>query len=315
MKFFSNNKKSLAISVLVLSTTLIYLIGSKQIRILQMMVLPHCAKIEVEPDNSTISFWKDILEASDEQLKMNKTTILETLKFMLKETDQNDPELINFVRSLIHEPSKGKLILEDKTGLVDFSQSGQSAFMDKLLNSKRNGFLIEAGAFDGEFQSNSLFFETQRDWNGILIEPVPRFFEKIIKKNRKLYKINACIAKDKPSVQQFRVHGVFSGRDNAMTNSHKNIFGGNFQYFYAPCFSLHTILKAINVKKVDFFSLDLEGGEYDVLKSLDFKKIDITTLLIEHMNDPLRKPLIKKVMDGQNYTLIKDVHDFFYMKN
>ena len=58
-----------------------------------------------------------------------------------------------------------------------------------------------------------------------------------------------------------------------MTDAHKNIFGNNFQYFYAPCFSLHTILKAMNVNKVDFFSLDLEGGENDVLLSLDFNKI------------------------------------------
>ena len=101
-----------------------------------------------------------------------------------------------------------------------------------------------------------------------------------------------------------------------MTDAHKNIFGNNFQYFYAPCFSLHTILKAMNVNKVDFFSLDLEGGENDVLLSLDFNKISITTLLIEHGNDPLRKPLIKKTMDSQKYTLVQDlVLDFFYLKN
>ena len=114
---------------------------------------------------------------------------------------------------------------------------------------------------------------------------------------------------------KLRVHGVYSGRDSAMTNAHKNTFGSNFKYFYAPCFSLHTILKAMNVNKVDFFSLDLEGGENDVLKSLDFDKISITTLLIEHLNDSLRKPLIKKTMDSKNYTLVKDVYDFFYKKN
>jgi len=111
------------------------------------------------------------------------------------------------------------------------------------------------------------------------------------------------------------VNGKFSGRDNQMTNAHKSIFGNDFQYFYAPCFSLHTILKAMNVDKVDFFSLDLEGGENDVLKSIDFNKVSIATLLVEHLNDPLRKPFIKQTMDSKNYTLVKDVHDFFYLKN
>ena len=155
------------------------------------------------PEYFTDSFWKEILETS-EQKKMSKSILFKTLKFMLKETDQNDPQLIDFVRSIIHGPSKEKLNLEDKSDRVDFSQSGQSIVIDKLLNSTRNGFLIEAGAFDGEFQSNSLFFETQCNYKGILIEPVPSIFEKLLTKNRKLHKINACIAKDKPTVQQFR---------------------------------------------------------------------------------------------------------------
>ena len=44
---------------------------------------------------------------------------------------------------------------------------------------------------------------------------------------------------------------------------------------FVPCFSLVTILKAINVNKVDYFSLDVEGGESFVLKAIDFNKIDI----------------------------------------
>ncbi len=31
------------------------------------------------------------------------------------------------------------------------------------------------------------------------------------------------------------------------------------EYLYIPCFSLVTILKAIGVNKVDYFSLDVEG--------------------------------------------------------
>ena len=124
---------------------------------------------------------------------------------MLKETDQYDPELIEFVRSLILPPSTDSLNLEDKSKYkIDFSQRNQSLRMDDILKGKRNGFLIEAGAYDGELQSNSLFFEMQRNWTGLLIEPVPSFFEKLLKKNRQMFKINACIANDRPSVQKFR---------------------------------------------------------------------------------------------------------------
>ena len=157
------------------------------------------------PEYFTNLFWKDIIFESDEQLKVNKTILFKTLKHMLKETDEEDPELIEFVRSLIQPPATDPLNLEDKSNLrIDFSQRNQSLIIDDVLNKKRNGFLIEAGAYDGEFQSNSLFFEMQRNWTGLLIEPVPSFFEKILTKNRKMFKINACIANGKPSVQKFR---------------------------------------------------------------------------------------------------------------
>ena len=42
--------------------------------------------------------------------------------------------------------------------------------MDNLLNQKENGFYIEAGAYDGERCSNTIFFEMNRNWSGILIE-------------------------------------------------------------------------------------------------------------------------------------------------
>lgn len=42
--------------------------------------------------------------------------------------------------------------------------------MDKILNGKTGGFFVEAGAFNGEYLSNSLFFEIHRNWTGLLVE-------------------------------------------------------------------------------------------------------------------------------------------------
>ena len=35
-----------------------------------------------------------------------------------------------------------------------------------LSGGKRNGFFIESGAYDGEYLSNSLFFEIERNFTG-----------------------------------------------------------------------------------------------------------------------------------------------------
>ena len=47
---------------------------------------------------------------------------------------------------------------------------------------------------------------------------------------------------------------------------------------------MYTILKAINTNKVDYFSLDVEGCELEVLKGINLKKLDITTFSVEHNN-------------------------------
>jgi hypothetical protein len=57
-----------------------------------------------------------------------------------------------------------------------------------------NGFFIESGAFDGEYLSNSLFFERFRNWTGLLVEPNPFQFKRLMNKNRKAYAINACLS-------------------------------------------------------------------------------------------------------------------------
>jgi len=43
-------------------------------------------------------------------------------------------------------------------------------FVDHILSSKRNGFFVEIGAYDGELHSNSLFLERVRGWRGLLVE-------------------------------------------------------------------------------------------------------------------------------------------------
>ena len=65
-------------------------------------------------------------------------------------------------------------------------------------------------------------------------------------------------------------------------------------YKNVPCFSLNTIMKAIGVTKVDYFSLDVEGGEIDVLNTIDFNALNIESFSIEHNG---RKDDIKKMRE------------------
>jgi len=271
---------------------------------------------KVKIDNT---YFDDMFEATESQRYIPKETLFQTMKFMIKETNELDPELIKFVKSLIIPPSTEPINLTKKNQ-KDFSQIGQSKFIDTQLGSRKGGFFIEAGGFDGEAHSNSLFFELERGWNGILIEPIPGNFKVLKSKNRKVYSINACIGNGKPSIAKFLVSNVLSGRVKSMSDNHANRIDkeNNFkkrEYLYIPCFSLVTILKAIDVKKVDYFSLDVEGGENDVLNTIKFDKIDIETFTIEHNGNEVERQKMIKTLTANNYKELKsDGQDIYFKK-
>ena len=126
--------------------------------------------------------------------------LLKTLQFQLNHTKAEDEQLVAFVRSLVHPPfPASERNLSDKAR-TDFSQIGQSKHIDSLLGSRRDGFFVEAGGYNGEGHSNSLFFELNRNWEGILIEPNNTNFNKIVSEkteqdaNRKTMPHNFVVA-------------------------------------------------------------------------------------------------------------------------
>jgi hypothetical protein len=63
--------------------------------------------------------------------------------------------------------------------------------IDKYLPER--GVFIEAGANDGLNQSNTLFLARGRSWKGILVEPVPRLFERCKKNRPDSFCVNAAL--------------------------------------------------------------------------------------------------------------------------
>ena len=83
-----------------------------------------------------------------------------------------------------------------------------------------------------------------------------------------------------------------------------------------PCFSLNTILHAINVKNVDMFSLDIEGGEWDVVESIDYTKYNINLFCIEHNHLKFDKKKIYNHLLKNGYIFVSEKEiDYFFQKN
>ena len=82
----------------------------------------------------------------DSSLYKNYTreyVIEETTKFASRNVEEDDPELIQFVKKLIKPPSNMKYNFENPNKPNnDYSQDGQSVYIDKLLIKRSDGFYI-----------------------------------------------------------------------------------------------------------------------------------------------------------------------------
>ena len=86
-----------------------------------------------------------------------------------------------------------------------YGQFFQGKVVDQYYSSsKYGGFFIEAGAFDGETLSNTLFLEVERNWTGILVEANPDNFKHLQSRNRNVSSIETCLSrKIHPEVVDF----------------------------------------------------------------------------------------------------------------
>lgn len=84
----------------------------------------------------------------------------------------------------------------------------------------------------------------------------------------------------------------------------------------ADCFPLYSILLALNRTRVDYFSLDVEGKELDVLTTIPFDKLDIRVLTVEYDHIPGGQVALRQFMESKGYyqhSTINEVNELISM--
>ncbi|OXA39973.1 Protein Star [Folsomia candida] len=139
-------------------------------------------------------------------------------------------------------------------------------YVFNLLGEKKNGFFIECGANDGEMYSNTLPLELRHGWTGLLVEPDPVPLSKLLVRNRNVWIAPVCLS---GQPWPTKVGMTRPKEDDLMTH----VALGKLTSFTADCYPLFTLLKAINVDTIDYFSLDIEGAELPVLKTIPWDRV------------------------------------------
>lgn len=204
-----------------------------------------------------------------------------------------------------------------------YSQLEQDKWVNSVLGNKQNGFFVELGASNGVELSNTLFFERFLGWNGICIEPNPKFKDEL-SRNRKCNICYFCVSSTDDKEIDFSVCGHASGAVETA-----GPFTKSEDVIKVKTKTMESILKMYNAPNViDYLSLDVEGHEYEILKTFPFDKYIINCITVEH-NEPHTGPemryKIRDILVKNGYIFVKgndDIHnwkhgpiDDFYIHN
>jgi FkbM family methyltransferase len=191
----------------------------------------------------------------------------------------------------------------------------------KYLNFN-NGFFIEAGANDGISQSNTLMYEQKFNWTGLLIEPSFIKYEECKKNRPKCIVENYALVnesyKEKTIYGDFAFHqkneslcGQITRKEDYFDDDLKwnlDEKNKNSKIIEVPCATLNSILEKHNIQHIDFFSLDVEGYEIEVLNGFDVIKYRPKYILIETGNQ-YRYDNICSHMISKNYKILENLSD------
>lgn len=175
-----------------------------------------------------------------------------------------------------------------------------------------DGVSIELGALDGSMHSSAPSQTAnfvKFGWNRILIEANPVHRENMIKFSPDAFSVNAAICKDQ--ILHYLTRGGAKSPASGIVEFMSPLFVGNFFSFLLSegqtseqfdasklnwnnltlpkdvniveisCLSLQRVLDRAGTSHINFFILDVEGSELEVLKSVDWRRTIFDVICIE----------------------------------
>ncbi|XP_057372271.1 protein Star-like [Daphnia carinata] len=221
---------------------------------------------------------------------------------------QDHPCVIETIRQhYLNKPSPPSIPLKLDSDDDKDRSPGQTGVILRLLKNKTDGFFVECGALNGEYMSNSLDLERKYNWSGILIEANPITFQKLLSRNRKAWTLPICL-----SLEPYPTEVIFQPKSGDPGHSHieadtlqkPGIPGVDPDAVKVQCFPFYSVLLAVGRTDVDFFSLDVEGHELQILKTIPWHKVDIKTLTVEWDHIPEGQEALSRFLEDSGFMRI-----------
>jgi FkbM family methyltransferase len=181
----------------------------------------------------------------------------------------------------------------EHNGIEDNKYHGQhleDMWIDQHLELPDKGVFLDIGGCYPIWLSNTYFFEKEKGWDGLVIEPDPTYFEANTK-------VRKCL------LEEVAIHpneGEMSFKP--MSNLTEEDEEGSIK---VKCARLDKLLDKHNIKEIDLISIDIEGYEEEAWATFDYKKYNPKVMIIEHTEfGKYDDTFAKQILEDKDYKIV-----------
>ena len=171
-----------------------------------------------------------------------------------------------------------------------FSQRKQDWLLIELNGDQSGGYFVDLAANDWIKYSNTFLVEYFNGWDGVCVEPNPRYLENLLSYRKCKIFVNPVTDQIGDEVNFSFGNAEFGGIVGAEYDN--KAADGASDTLYTV--TLTDILKEANAPQIiDYISLDVEGAEYVSMLGFNFSHYTFTMMMIERPSKLLHKLLAK----------------------
>ena len=216
--------------------------------------------------------------------------------------------MIDFFRKIIYLGIKKK----------SYSQDNEDIFLLKYFENIKNGFYVDIGCHHPKRFSNT-YLLYKKGWSGINIDANKLTINlfKIFRSRDKSYCKILSTSSKPVNFYEFSdsaLNGILAPKQalelkkiGYRIKSKKKITPTTIQ----------EITKQFRLKEkhINFFKIDIEGMDFEIIKNLEFSEIDIDLIMIEKSEPSTNKKLIHYLNKKSYFLLFESKRNFLFKKN
>ena len=202
-------------------------------------------------------------------------------------------EKLSILKKKIYSPKKS------------YSFGGCDLLVDYIFKNKKRGFYLDVGC-QHPVSNNNTYLLYKRGWNGINIDLDPKNIRLFNLERPDEINICKCVSSDNSKKDLFFFHPG-SPINSLEKKTIKN--KSNFSLKKIKTFTLNSILEEHKIRNIDYFNLDVEGHEIDILKNFDIKYYKPKVISVEFIDYQMKKLEFKN--NNIDRVLQSDLYKYF----